>query len=93
MTNLQLVEPPGWTAQSRCATLPPATSDRLFFVGDPSHVQRVSFPKAAYRVCRPCPVAAQCLAAGWGETYGMWGGMSPGDRLGVFGGDELQASA
>ncbi|MFD9664495.1 WhiB family transcriptional regulator [Rhodococcus sp. NPDC059968] len=36
----------------------------------------------ARQICRPCPVLAQCgnHALVMGETYGVWGGMTEGDR-------------
>jgi len=36
----------------------------------------------ARRICRPCPVLAQCRdhALAVGEPYGVWGGMTEGDR-------------
>jgi hypothetical protein len=36
----------------------------------------------ARQICRPCPVLAQCRdhALVVGETYGVWGGMTEGDR-------------
>ncbi|MFC0452770.1 WhiB family transcriptional regulator [Rhodococcus jostii] len=36
----------------------------------------------ARQICRPCPVLVQCRnhALVVGETYGVWGGMTEGDR-------------
>ncbi|MFV9456153.1 WhiB family transcriptional regulator [Rhodococcus sp. NM-2] len=36
----------------------------------------------ARQICRPCPVLAQCRdhALVVSETYGVWGGMTEGDR-------------
>lgn len=31
-------------------------------------------------VCKPCTVKTQCLAAGWGDEYGIWGGTTPAQR-------------
>ena len=32
------------------------------------------------QICKPCPVKAQCLEAGWGDPYGIWGGTTPAQR-------------
>lgn len=34
----------------------------------------------ARRVCRRCPVAEHCLNAGFGQHYGVWGGVSETER-------------
>lgn len=35
----------------------------------------------AKRVCRDCPVMLQCARDNLGETEGVWGGLSPADRV------------
>lgn len=30
--------------------------------------------------CKPCPVRLECLNAGIGERYGIWGGTTPKER-------------
>lgn len=35
---------------------------------------------AAKKLCRSCPVRAECLEAGMDEVYGVWGGLSPRER-------------
>ena len=37
---------------------------------------------AARKVCRSCPVTAECLdhALTTGEKHGVWGGLTPGQR-------------
>lgn len=39
----------------------------------------------AKRVCRACPVRAECLAYALAEglTHGVWGGMSPNERRAI----------
>lgn len=37
------------------------------------------------RVCAACPVRVECLDAGRDEPVGLWGGLSPGERLGRAG--------
>jgi WhiB family redox-sensing transcriptional regulator len=34
----------------------------------------------AKKVCRRCPVAEHCLSAGFGQHYGVWGGVSESER-------------
>jgi len=43
---------------------------------------------AAKKVCRACPVTAECLAYAleMGEEHGVWGGMSPQQRRRLNGG-------
>jgi WhiB family redox-sensing transcriptional regulator len=36
--------------------------------------------KAARALCNACPVQAQCLGAGLGEIWGIWGGASWHER-------------
>jgi WhiB family redox-sensing transcriptional regulator len=35
----------------------------------------------AKKVCNVCPVWADCLVIGMKEIYGVWGGLTPQDRL------------
>lgn len=35
----------------------------------------------AKKVCNVCPVWADCLTIGMKEIYGVWGGLTPQDRL------------
>ena len=78
--NLPERETPGWREASLCAQAHP---DAFFpEVGDPV--------RAVKRICRRCPVRAECLAEGL-ETEaqsGIWGGltsreMRDGRRLGL----------
>jgi Transcription factor WhiB len=32
--------------------------------------------------CRNCPVVEECLACGETEIFGLWGGLTPGERAG-----------
>jgi hypothetical protein len=34
----------------------------------------------ARQVCATCPVWNRCLEEGWEEKFGMWGGLTPGER-------------
>ena len=37
--------------------------------------------KQAKRICRACPVRAECLAYGLNEKEGVWGGLTADERL------------
>jgi len=82
VTYLPLVEPVrkhGWRDRALCAQI----GGDIWFPekGGDSGV-------AAKRVCRACPVTAECLAYAleMGEEYGVWGGMSPQQRRRLNGG-------
>lgn len=64
-----------WTVQSACYGTDPA----LFFPerGEPT--------EPAKRVCRTCPVQAECLeyALATGEKLGIWGGKSERERRAI----------
>jgi WhiB family redox-sensing transcriptional regulator len=76
---------PDWAQQAACASADP----ELFFWPDnergPSRRRREDLAK---RVCRPCPVRAECLAAAFREEtripgahrYGIRGGLTPAER-------------
>lgn len=36
--------------------------------------------RMAIRVCAQCPVRPYCLEKGWDEEYGVWGGITEGQR-------------
>jgi hypothetical protein len=57
-----------WTLLAECQY----TDPEVFFPQDPGE------SAAAKRVCRACPVRAECLAYALanGERYGVWGGLS-----------------
>jgi WhiB family redox-sensing transcriptional regulator len=38
---------------------------------------------AAKKVCNKCPVKAECLEAGLGEKYGVWGGTTDHERRAI----------
>jgi WhiB family redox-sensing transcriptional regulator len=73
--------PPEWTAQAICAQ----TDPEAFF---PDRSGSLAIAKT---ICNgnpargrpPCPVLTQCLeyALAAHEKYGIWGGMSPRERL------------
>ena len=59
-----------WRAQARCRNVP--TEMFVARRGDELSV------RAAKRICRGCPVRAECLdyALAAGERFGVWGGVS-----------------
>jgi len=65
--------PDDWRAQAACAQLDPA----LFF---PDGGEAETWQ--AKRVCAACPVRAECLrfALAGPEPYGIWGGLTEGER-------------
>lgn len=63
---------PEWTTDANCYDLSPHDADRLFFS---NHV-----PREAVRMCKSCPVKADCLALGLWEDDGYWGGMHGSER-------------
>jgi WhiB family redox-sensing transcriptional regulator len=64
-----------WHDDALCAQTDPT----LFDTGD--HTSPNPYAKAR-AICKQCPVAARCLT--WAlendEQYGIWGGMTPGER-------------
>lgn len=62
-----------WRTRAACRTVP----DPEIFFPSPGGDTR-----PAKRVCRHCPVQAECLAYALrrGETSGVWGGRSPRER-------------
>jgi WhiB family redox-sensing transcriptional regulator len=62
---------PDWNTLGNCRTGDP---DRLFVTG--------AKQREARRICRGCPVIAQCLAMALDERieFGVWGGMTERER-------------
>ncbi|MGF7234149.1 MAG: WhiB family transcriptional regulator [Frankia sp.] len=52
----------------------------LFFPSDGPHL--ISREQAAKQVCAGCPVRVRCLehAVETSEPFGIWGGLTPGER-------------
>ena len=67
-----------WQEQGLCRRLP---ADLFFDAESARSAQRALREAQAKRVCSRCPVLAQCrthaLAA---EDYGIWGGLTAGER-------------
>lgn len=63
-----------WTERGSCRQ----TDPELFF---PTR-SALQFSARAKKVCRQCPVTAECLehALTTGEDYGVWGGLSANER-------------
>lgn len=67
-------ETPDWRTQAKCAEI----GGDLWFADDTfgNHAQL----RRAKQICAECPVAAQCLEAGMGERFGVWGGFTTEER-------------
>jgi WhiB family redox-sensing transcriptional regulator len=61
-----------WLERAECKGMSP----EIFF---PPQGGR-AFSAEARAVCDRCPVRAECLDAGLGETFGIWGATSDEDR-------------
>ena len=62
---------PGWRRDALCA----GRVDLDWYSDD------LGEQRAAFSVCRECPVRLSCLAAGMlGDEYGIWGGLTETDR-------------
>jgi len=74
-----------WVEQAACSEVGPGPWD--------SDDETNNSYREARRVCRVCPVAAECLewALANDERYGMWGGMTPAERRGL--GNEMDHAA
>ena len=68
----ELPRPPAWTEQALCAQI----DGDMFFPDDGA--KRIDVK----RVCRGCPVRAECLdmAIANNEPHGLWGGLTPRER-------------
>ena len=71
-----------WQMRGACR----GTDAALFFLPEaergPSKRRR---ERAAKAICETCPVIAECaaFAAATREPYGVWGGLTPEERLGT----------
>jgi WhiB family redox-sensing transcriptional regulator len=67
-------DPQPWAVDALCAQI--GESDAIFFP------EMGGSTTAAKRICRRCPVAAQCLqyALQHREQFGVWGMTSPNER-------------
>lgn len=66
--------PEGWTKRAVCLDQP----SEVFFGG-------AAADRIAVRMCEKCPVRAYCLEKGWDEDYGVWGGLTDGQRIKIRG--------
>ncbi|EHI39224.1 WhiB family transcriptional regulator [Rhodococcus opacus PD630] len=68
-----------WSARAACRDAELAV---FFSPDDERGHARDRRETQARQICRPCPVLAQCRdhALVVGEPYGVWGGMTEGDR-------------
>lgn len=66
-----------WQDDAACRNLPPETADMLFFPPP----RGGTFDPAAFALCNTCPVQATCAEYGKDDEYGIWGGLTPTQRL------------
>jgi WhiB family transcriptional regulator, redox-sensing transcriptional regulator len=60
-----------WQDRAQCGDLPLGA----MFPEDPADEAAI-----AAKHCPGCPVAVECLAAGMGEKFGVWGGLTTAGR-------------
>lgn len=67
---------PEWMALALCGQ---GDNPDLFF---PSHINGVADARAARKVCRKCPVRAECLEYALNDSRitGVWGGTTAAER-------------
>jgi WhiB family transcriptional regulator, redox-sensing transcriptional regulator len=77
-TPRPLVEDWTWQQRGSCRNMP----TELFFPEDGARRHRSATEQRAKRVCRDCPVVAECRehAFAIGEPFGIWGATSALDR-------------
>lgn len=63
-----------WYRRAACYGVP---TDLFFPDSSQPDAERQEQAKA---LCAACPVKEACLAAGMGEKYGIWGGLTPLER-------------
>jgi WhiB family redox-sensing transcriptional regulator len=87
VTNLQSIAvstPPGWSWELNAACR--GLGDDLFYARNNERGQtKRRREDAAKKVCATCPVAGPCLAGALsaGEVYGVWGGLTATERVGL----------
>lgn len=65
-----LLARPEWHRRAACRGV---GTDAFFLI-------RGQDPGPARELCGRCPVVAECAEVGQAEDYGIWGGLSPGQR-------------
>lgn len=70
---------PEWTVKARCRGLDP---DIFFELGPSGRTRKLV--QRAKRICSECPVRRLCLRDNLLVPYGVFGGMTPGERLRIF---------
>ncbi|MCK0517898.1 WhiB family transcriptional regulator [Williamsia sp. DF01-3] len=73
MRIFELINTAPWTERAKCREVYP---DAFF----PATDAPASKKRLARRTCQDCPVTAECLDAGMGEKYGIWGGLTEQER-------------
>src|SRR5579859_4061991 len=71
---------PDWVMRAKCREYDP----EIFFELGPSGRDKDKILKAK-KVCWKCPVSRLCLRENIAVPYGIFGGMTPGERLTLIG--------
>ena len=71
---------PDWTIDAECRNYDP----EVFFELGPNGRDRKRIAYAKW-ICNHCPVIDLCLQDNIAVPYGIFGGMTPGERLGLLG--------
>jgi WhiB family redox-sensing transcriptional regulator len=73
-----ILQRPTWHQQALCRRMSPS----LFFIAGRSDIARYD-QEQAKAVCVECPVRSECLAFALKneEAFGIWGGLTPEERL------------
>ena len=69
-----LVRPESWLDDAACR----GVGTDVFYPEKPTRAGAQY--RAAQRICRSCPVTAECLTAGMDDPHGVWGGLTPAER-------------
>lgn len=70
--GLESIPADDWRHRAACLDYHP----ELFFPVS----EKMSAARPAKQVCAGCPVRSECLTAGQGESFGVWGGLTPKER-------------
>lgn len=71
-----MIETPEWMSDALCRKM----HGDIFFPPFESQTPEINY-LIAKQVCNVCPVWDSCLSIGRKETYGVWGGLTPQERL------------
>jgi Transcription factor WhiB len=74
-------ERPEWHTRAACRGVGPEEFFPPFQEGrGHANAAQQTYAETTVKYCGNCPVRAECLEAGAGETVGLWGGVGPRKR-------------